>query len=248
MTELKRWIDSHPPAGLAQLIDAARTDEPDAAALSSTLLALGVAEVATSGAAGASAGSTAPALGVGGAASGAPLAAVGGASTAQAASVAGALMLAKWGLSGLACGAVAVLAVSTVSKVVTPPSAPLHAPAVAASGVRLEQAELPAPPPRRPDPQVAHDSRGAAAALTSTPPGRSPPASTAVARSAGGDLAQEVAVLDRARAALAAGELASALTATREYERRFAAPQFEPEIRYIRAQALERAGDAAATF
>jgi hypothetical protein len=51
-------------------------------------------------------------------------------------------------------------------------------------------------------------------------------------------LAQEVRSVDQARAALAAGRAAAALTALDEYERRYSKRRFAPEALYLRMEAL----------
>jgi hypothetical protein len=55
-------------------------------------------------------------------------------------------------------------------------------------------------------------------------------------------LAEEVALVDRARRALASGDTAGALATLDEYERRFSLRKFAPEALYLRMEALVREG------
>jgi len=59
-------------------------------------------------------------------------------------------------------------------------------------------------------------------------------------------LAEEVALVDRARGALASGDAAGALTALDDYDARFARRKFAPEALYLRMESLLREGRAEA--
>ena len=59
-------------------------------------------------------------------------------------------------------------------------------------------------------------------------------------------LAEEVALVDQARGALARGDGAAAITALDSYQARFKQPKFAPEALYLRMESLLRLGRAAA--
>jgi hypothetical protein len=74
---------------------------------------------------------------------------------------------------------------------------------------------------------------------------RAASAPSLAARDPAPDLAAEIALLDRAREALAAGEPARALAVLERYDREMPAGRLAPEAAYVRIEALLAAGDRA---
>jgi len=103
-----------------------------------------------------------------------------------------------------------------------------HAPAQAASPPAAVEVP-PAPPPT----PVATESPRPSAAPTSAP-------------SAGGDLREEIASMDRARAAVRAGDGKGALAALVEHQRRFPRGTFAQEATVLRIEALVQLGQTGA--
>lgn len=100
-----------------------------------------------------------------------------------------------------------------------PPAAKVVAPPALSEPPR--QAELPMP------------------AASESPKPSAPPAP---APSAQGDLREEIAVLDRARAAVRAGDGKGALAALADYQRRFPRGTFAQEVTVLRIEALVQTG------
>lgn len=184
---------------------------------------------------------TLKALGVGGAIVGASATV----SSASAAASASGLSLLKWIAGGVVSGLLVVGGASTLQQPASPPPPPVAAAAarVAARATVVAQAaqaspltpptpqgegaEPPAPPAPGAAPPVAHAARSGAA---------KPSASA---------LAEEVQLLDRARAALEGGDAASAIEALERRDQRFGGGALGPEARVIRIEALLARGDRA---
>jgi len=207
------------------LLSAGRDDWPSNEALSRTLAAVGagVAVVTVAGSVAAGAGAS---VGSAAAKGGAALMTFGG--------------FVKW----LGVGAVSGVVVAGVAHRVTVPSAEpqrFEAPVVTpASNVREAEVNPRSTPKGEP-------------ALTAAPieeppkPPVSPPShENEPDRDAerGVPLAAEVALVDRARAALANGRPAGALDALRGYETAFPDPRLEPEVLFLRMEAHLAAGNA----
>jgi TolA-binding protein len=124
-----------------------------------------------------------------------------------------------------------------------------RSPLSAVSGFPIAQS---APPPSAPDPSVTEhaapapsqqsESRPAGPSLLETPPAPAPAASS----SAGASLAQEVAMLDEARRALAQGRAGEALAALDRYRRDYPSGRLGQEATFVRIQALSMQGNTAA--
>jgi hypothetical protein len=249
-----RLLDDEGSELLKSLISAGREEEPQAAALRRTLVAVGVAGVLSTTSAAAAASNAATAAG----ASGSPAvgALAGGSASASAAAtstaVAGAaksvasstlIVVAKWLAVGALTGTVASSAVYGVSGALTPapvassasavgptPSAPKVLPR--RSNPADEVREIPAPPPIEvppPPPAV----------------GPAPAAAEPSAERAGSSLAAEVMALDSARQALGAGDAPRTLDLLNGYEARFREPRMLPEVLYLRLEAFTLKGERA---
>jgi hypothetical protein len=209
--------------GLA-LFDAGRAEEPSDEALARTLSALG-----------AGAAVVAVTSGVAGAGVTASTAAKSSATLVSLGSVT------KW----LGMGALGGFVVAGVTHGVTPPErAPLEPP----PPVRI------AAPPAVPtaespelEPKAAHaraEANGDGAPKSVAPPS-APPRPAFDSGERGAPLAAEVALVDRARAALGSGTPARALDELRGYETSFPEPRLLPEVLYLRLEAHLAAGDVA---
>jgi TolA-binding protein len=218
-----RLLDEGGSELLRSLLSAAREEQPRDAALENTLAAVGVA------AASASAAGTAATTAAHGALGAASL----GSTKAAASSTL--LIVVKWLAIGAVVGAVATQTVYGVSGVFAPAARPAqsavvvlpvtpatpNAPKVAPPIGELPDVPPPPPPVISAPVVVAQPSAAPAeAADTSTP------------------LAAEVAALDGARQALAAGDAAHALDLLNDYDVRFPAPRMMPEALYLRLQAF----------
>jgi hypothetical protein len=265
MTDPKRWIDDGAPDPVRELLLAAREEQPRPAVTRRTLVALGLGGALSAGAE--SAAGAAGGAGVSiAAAKGASI------GLAVKWGLLGAVTAAVLGIAGASlrpAGSVAPAAhVSSGGPRVVErsPAVPRPAPAVGgeSEGAVVSRPSLPA----EGEPSVAASARPAA--VSSAPgkaaaraPERSDPTSAvAVSRGAaleeprapsGADglvvhedtpaMLEEVASIDRARAAVARGDAAAAIGALDAYAARFKAPRFEPEALYLRMEALGRAGD-----
>ena len=246
-----RLLDDEGSDLLKSLISAGREEEPQAAALRRTLVAVGVAGVlSTTSAAAASSAATAasasgtPAVGAlaGGSAS-ASAAATGTAAAGAAKGVASStlIVVAKWLAVGALTGTVASSAVYGVSGALK--SAPV---ASSPSSVGLTRA-APKVLPRQPN--VGDELREIPAPppVEVTPPPAAPaPAPAALepsAERAASSLSAEVTALDNARQALGAGDAPRTLELLNGYETRFREPRMLPEALYLRLEAYTLKGD-----
>ena len=239
MSEPKRWIDEGPPIAVAHLLRAAASERPAEQSLARTLTAVGVG------------------LGAGGAAATASAATVGATAGAKLTGLVATSVLVKWGVAG------AALAASVVAGNVLLERAPAGSPRER----RPPMAVTSVPTDLRPlDPSSREDvgtlsAPAAAISSTSTVPAERPPAVNGTVKSRrtveapraatapledAEHLAQEVALVDRARAALARGDATGALAALDDYEARFSPRKFAPEALYLRMEALLREGRSGA--
>jgi hypothetical protein len=209
------------------LLRSARADAPSPASRQKALLALGLAGSVGAAVTTTTAASTA---------------------TTAAAKTAGTLALFKWIGAGVVGGLLTLGAISVVSPVTmgnpqrvpqTPPvwstTGVPRSPAVAPPSLLAPPAETtaPTPPPIAP----VEEAPPPKPALTAAP---------ALARPAPTSLTQEVAALDGAREALAAGDASRTLRALDEHDRRFPGGMLGPEATVLRIEALALRGDRAA--
>jgi hypothetical protein len=233
-----RLLDEGGGELLRSLLSAAREEEPEAAALRRTLIAVGVGAALTTTAASASAASvTAGAASAGGVSGVGGTAAVG---TAKGAASSMALVVAKWLAIGALTGTVASSAVYSVSGALAPPphadsSAPVLpvTPVVPQNSLRprdpVELQEIPRPP--------AVVSAPVPAPAIAEPVGSQPKGDL------GAPLAAEVAALDNARQALRASDAARTLDLLANYETTFPEGRMLPEALYLRLEAFTLRGD-----
>jgi hypothetical protein len=240
MTDPKRWLDDGAPEPVERLLRAAQSERPADAAVDRTLAALGVGAVGAALTSGAAASQ--------GAAAGAAAAA----SKAGALSTAGMLVAAaKWGAAGIATGAVFLGAVHGVAGLVDAPSKPLE-PAAAQAPATPAPVARPAPTAQMRSAEESDDNPQApqhAAPLAPEPaatraalPAPRPVEAPATEVISAERLAEEVRIVDRARAALAGGRATDALAALDDYDRLPAGRRFVPETLYLRMEALLRLG------
>ncbi|MET0791471.1 MAG: hypothetical protein ABW061_08110 [Polyangiaceae bacterium] len=219
---------------LKSLLSAAREEQPLPAALPHTLAAIGVSSAAIATASAASIASAA--------------------SLGSAKSVASStlLIVIKW----LGLGALAGIVTTSTLYAVSQPDLPAPSTArTAAVHVTAAVALAPAPPPAAPAAAAEHAAPTLSAAPVAALPvtSNSPAAPAAQPLSApaevdpGQPLAAELALLDNARQALAAGNAARALRFLNDYDTRFVHPNLAPEALYLRLETLTLQGDKAGT-
>jgi hypothetical protein len=242
MSEFRPILANNPPERVRALLSSARLDVPPERGRHRTLAALGLgATLATttqlSGATALAAASAAP---------------VAGSATGVA------LLVTKWAAMGLVAGAVCSGTAVTVREHarIASPAAP-HDVAEPAAPPRTEAppaarfSEVPEPPP------VAAERKVAVGSVSAMPPSAVPP-QTGPAVAAMPDettappepgqrpsLMAEIAALDRAQRALAAGQAAAALGELDAYQRQFPSPRLGPEANVVRIQALLAVGRTA---
>jgi hypothetical protein len=239
----RRLLDGDAGALEQTLLRAAKRDQPASDARHRAAIAIGLATgaaaattagTAAAGVLGAEAASgaagAAGVTGISGAAGAAGAAGAGAA--AKVASAGGAIVVAKWIGIGLATSAIAVTAVrATVT----------HEPEAIAVHV------APAPSaPRAPEPLALPPVAVAAPASLDPPaPSTAPPAPT---RAPAPSIGEEVALLDRARAALAEGDPERTSRLLDQHARAFRGGALGPEAAVIRIDALVAMGDERAAF
>ncbi|RYZ05502.1 MAG: hypothetical protein EOO73_19825 [Myxococcales bacterium] len=225
-------------AGLAaELLRSSADEQPTDAGLHRTLAALGVSSVLLTSTSAAAAAATSAKMAAA-ASAGASATSAAGAGKA----VTGALLL-KWVGVGVVGG---VSLASAAALVTTPPAPP---PAVSAPAPRFTAA--PVMKRARPPSGVALAATPAASADAPDQPAAPPRATTSarevvtVARpEASAPLAAEVAYVDSARAALAAGQSESGLAQLARYEREFPEPRLLPEVLFLQLETYQRLGRA----
>ena len=244
MTEPKRWIEDGAPPAIGRLLEAAAAEKPAEASLTRTLGVLGVGVGVTGAASAAGAATTGAALTV--------------ASVGKTSGVFALGTFAKWAIV-----ATAVTAAGVAGKVVTSRPAPApsagHVPttvvsaAVAATPHTAPERAPVAPfvssaQPVEPDPPVALRAAPALAAVSPGAAAKVPKVAPAAAEAPidAERLAEEVAMVDQARGALARGDAGGALRALDEYDARFSERRFAPEALYLRMESLLRLGKPAA--
>ncbi len=222
MTEPNRWLKDGAPEGVARLLEAARREQPAPAGLRRTLVGLGIG------------------------ASAAGIAGKSFAATAAGASISKAVLIsaAKWAGVGL----LATVSVVGVVRVVQRSEQPV-------SGGQNQRARAAASVAVAPSDERAASSKPTVAPVLEQPAEvrvkPRPAAASPVARPAepaaeapidADKLAEQVKVVDRARAALAQGRPAETLAILNDYESRFSERQLGPEALYLRVEALLATG------
>ena len=256
-----RLFDESGSELLKSLLSAARDEQPHPAALRSTLTAVGVGSAVTATASTAAAASAS--AGVAGAA--AAQGVVGAASLGSAKGVASAtlLIVVKWLGAGAIAGIVATSAIYAVSKPALPTSSAMPSTIVTVTTPapigKAHTAALPAAPeaqeertepelPAVPTSTSTSASTSAAPVTSLAAPAPAPqPLSVPAEVDPAAPLAAELALLDGARQALAAGNAARALRSLNDYDVRFEHPNLAPEALYLRLEALTLQGDKAGT-
>ncbi len=245
MTEPER-ISKRSSGLAAELLLAGADEQPSPAGLARTLAAVGVSGAVLTSAGAASAAATTAAATGGAGVSGVAAATATGTKAVNAVS---ALLLAKWVGLGVVGGvglAGAAAAVSGPAASVTP--APLAAPRTSARpklavapattttslpvAADVATAEVPAPEPSLDFAATEPGVVSAASARAASPE----------SREVGAPLAAEVAVVDSARAALAAGDDARGLAELARYEQQFSEARLLPEVLFLRMEASARLG------
>lgn len=211
----------------AELLRAGATEQPRGAGMKRTLAALGVSGALLTTA------STASAVG---GATGTAAAALTGSKAVKAVS---GLLLAKWIGLGVVGGVGLAGAAAAVSAPAAPAASMQAAPVVERPAwPRVVASVAPAAPEVAPPP----------ASEAAAPPAPSIPVSGLVADRAepeldlGAPLAAEVAFVDRARSALAAGRAEQGLAQLAGYEREFPEARLLPEVLFLRLETCERLG------
>ncbi len=246
-----RLLDESESRLARTLLSAAREESPRPAALQRTLTAVGVGVTLKAAGGASSAGKVA--LTASSAKAGAASTAVASAVKAPAAPLA--LLVTKWLALGAVAGVAASGAVYGVRAALEPsaPSlvsstsigvaAPLHAaPRVSTT---VESVLTPALSVVS-NPAAALPSTHASSASSASSSSSSPSASSAPTKAdTSSSLAAEVAILDQARRALAAGDNGRVLQDLNGYETRFSDARMLPEVLYLRLEAFTRQGDLA---
>lgn len=235
MSEPKRWIDEGPPAAVESLLRAAASERPTQQSLARTLTAVGLG------------------LGAGGTAATAGAATVGAAAGAKATGLVATTVLVKWGVAGVALAASVVAGKVMLERAPVSSAHERRTPVAVASvprvsprlGARPNQEVTALPVPAEAISTEAAVTAGPSPTASSTAKSRRPvdaSRSLAAPLEDAEHLAQEVALVDRARAALARGDATGALAALDEYEAGFSRRKFAPEALYLRMEALLRTG------
>ncbi len=264
MTEPKRWIDEGPPVEIAHLVRAAATEQPSERSMSRTLTTLGVAvgtatATSTAGASGTAAAASAGKV-VGLLATSAVVKWGALATAVTAAGFVGSVVIKRAGATRdqavasaashrAAPPAATQLVTSQKTAAVRPTGVEAVIPSAGAEAVvPLASAETVIPssnmaPTVRPTAVEAPRAGGSVAtpiAAKRPPKALSTPVETTPIDAE--HLAEQVAVVDRARSALARGDAAAALKALDEYDSRFSRRKFAPEALYLRMESLLRMG------
>ena len=146
----------------------------------------------------------------------------------------------KWIGIGVLTGVAVIGAATMVAPRASPPRA---APSAALVPNPIPTAPAPASRPSPPPPE--RDPAPAPAPSEEPAPAPKPAAGAPAAPPAATSLTYEVAALDRAREALAAGDAAGALRALDDHDRRFPGGMLGPEATVLRIEALALRGDRA---
>jgi hypothetical protein len=271
MSDPKPWMEEGPPEAVGRLLEAASAERPPEASLSRALTALGLGASATGAATTAGAATAGASTAAGTTMTGA--AGVVSAGKATSVVVTGALV--KWGLVGGALVAASVagtavvrrgavlgaaerphlaVAVRDATTRAVARSSASGSPKAAEASPNAAEASPNAATGASPSPSVATASattpsvvsrpsvRAAHKALLASAATASEPTSPLDAER----LAEEVALVDRARGALARGDAQGTLKALDDYDAHFSPRKFAPEALYLRMEALLRLGQTSA--
>lgn len=210
---------SHRSSGLAaELLRAGATEQPHRAGMERTLAALGVSAAVIT-----TAGTTAAAAATG---------------TKAVKAVSG-LLLVKW----IGVGVVGGVGLAGAAAVVSEPAAPAASVVVAVASQRAPIVHAAAPVvPAMPEAVEPPAPEAAEPVAPSLPAANTVPAPAQPELDLGVPLAAEVAFIDRARAALAAGRAEQGLSQLAGYERAFPEARLLPEVLFLRLETCERLG------
>jgi TolA-binding protein len=243
MSELKPWIEDGAPEAVAELLDAARVEQPSDESLRRTLAAVGVGMVTAS--------TSSAMAGVSG---------VSGVVETKASILLGAASAFKWMVVGAGLGAAVVAAVeekrapdrsvpvsvassqgSSVARSTGSSGSFRRATATPGTAADVPRAE-PASSALEPPKSVASSPRRRLTAPDEPPAGA--PARVGPEMDSE-QLAEEIRAIDDANRALASGRAAETLAALDDYDRRYPEHRFAPEALFLRMEALLRSGRAA---
>jgi hypothetical protein len=247
----------------AELLRAGSAEQPSAASVEQTLVALGVSGVVLTSASIASgvklSGLASTSSATASAAGGSALAAGTGGAVVKVASTA---LLLKWigigALGGVGLAGVAAVATrpSRAPALPNPPALMAASPASKAPFATPQQlAGGQAPSDEAPSDQLAPTEAPSTARAAQLPPAPAAlsehalsgsPERRAPAFEVGTPLAAEVAFVDHARALLAAGQTEVGLAELQTYEQKFPEARLLPEVLFLRLEASQRAGHPAA--
>jgi hypothetical protein len=211
MSDIEHWIDGDAPDEVRELLRAARVEAPRKRALDKAIAAVGALSATGTLASGASAAALGPAGKL--------------------------IVFLKWGIGGALSGVIVVGGMSLARDAMAPAEAPVPSLASARAPARV--------PSSRPEPTVtvvsAPSASAAPVAPVPVPKAVAPKPSAALDAVPGPDplLAAELALIDRARAAVDAKDGARALAELSKHEQRFGrSARLLPEARYLRLEAL----------
>ena len=136
------------------------------------------------------------------------------------------------GLGGLAVGGALWLTIGREAAPVAPPRAPVVSKALGAPAPVVAMPEVVAPPAVSPLPPVQRAA-----------PAR--PSKTESSATAGGDLSEQIRLIEAARAGVASNDAKTALAALNSYSSKFPRGSFGQEATVLRIRALDQSGDSA---
>jgi TolA-binding protein len=232
MSNLKRWPDDGAPPDVALLLSAGKQECPNYAGFQRALMAVGVTSAASTAASATSAASTVAggALGAGGKAATHGL--VG--------------LIAKWSALGALSAGVMVGVVSGVQHYQTANAtqAATSAGVPAMDPLRGKSEQISAQL-TEPQPQASASTPLPESTSSSMRSSRAAPGFTSASGVVPLDraMAQEIGLIDQARAALRNGNAPATLQAVNDYSRRFPAGRFAPEALYLKMEAYVKSGD-----
>lgn len=224
MTESRRWLDGGAPPEITRLLRAGRRERPNRSVVQRTLLAVGTTGMASA--------ATASALGAGGKVATQGL--IG--------------LVAKWtvvgvvgasGIVGATAGIEQYRATAAADRLATvnvqrrKDTATIRPVATAAAIGTSDKSSQPPPAATLEVPR----GRSRLSVAASTAP--NPPVTTSPDRA----LAEEIRLVDQARASLRLGDAGGTLKRVSDYLNRFPAGRFEPEVLYLKMEALRTLGN-----
>ena len=235
MSNLKRWPDDGAPPDVALLLSAGKQECPSYAGFQRALMVVGATSAASTAASATSATSAASTVAGG---------AIGAGGKAATPGLVG--LIAKWSALGALSAGVMVGVVSGVQHYQTT-NATQAATGVGATAMdplrgKSEQvsAQL-----TEPQPQASTSTPLPESTSSSLRSPRAAPVLTSASGAVPLDraMAQEIGLIDQARAALRAGNAPGTLQAVNDYYRRFPTGRFSPEALYLKMEAYVKSGD-----